>query len=150
MVKVEDGDCMKNMIDREKRDGIIYKKGVKSGGSAVFRLMWALKFLYLLMLELEVSYYGKDGDEGGKGKSLRVCMGNAYEEVFVGRHSWSVRKSVGVAMVFLPGRDVFLEKIGVFGEKMKRECLVRLVGCLERLCGDMWGFYEENGLLDIP
>lgn len=126
------------LLVKEKRDGecVVRSDGGPGGARTVLRLMWALRFADGLL-----------GDVG-KGDSLRVAVCRAYDDALAEHHSWPVRRSVKAACVLLPGRDVFLERIGV-AEERQEEYLERLKGSLSMLVKRMYCVYGELGLLGL-
>ncbi|OSX70999.1 hypothetical protein BU14_0617s0004 [Porphyra umbilicalis] len=114
-----------------------------SAARTLLRLLWATKFLAVLMAELGSAY------TPGSTKTLRDAVGKAYGAALRPHHSWVVAKGVAAALLLLPSKEVFLTKVGV--DLARREELLRRVDAVfGPLVEDCYAFYERHQLLGLP
>ncbi|KAA8493315.1 Ceramide-1-phosphate transfer protein [Porphyridium purpureum] len=134
---------LSDMVEAEMDAGTIRKKPPPSTGRTLLRLMWATKFLYLLMVELSEAY------KPDSKKTLKSAVSTAYDAALAPNHGWVVRKAVGVAVNLLPTKDVFLQNLGVDASR-RDEYLKRVQVAFEPLVRKMYAYYEKHQLLDLP
>uniref|UniRef100_A0A7S1XFN3 Glycolipid transfer protein domain-containing protein n=1 Tax=Compsopogon caeruleus TaxID=31354 RepID=A0A7S1XFN3_9RHOD len=140
----EENASLQDVVERELRSETAdVKSDPPSAARTLLRMMWAAKFIYLLMRELEKSY------QPGNTSTLRDAVELAYDEALSEHHSWIVRKAVGAAMLLLPSKEVFLAKLGVQISK-REEYMTRVERSLKPLVDRTYEFYTDRKILDLP
>lgn len=125
----------------------------------LLRLMWACRFLDVLMQELADAFAAdsaseSDGssEDGSRPRpptiTLRDAVGRAYDTALAKHHSWGVRRTVSAAVYLLPTKEVFVDKLGVDIEK-RSEYLARINASLSPLVHRMYAFYDERKLHNV-
>lgn len=133
-----------------------------SATRTLLRLMWACRFLDVLMHELATAFAADSASESGASESddgrgskaakartrtLRESVARAYEVALAKHHAWGVRRTVSAAVYLLPSKEVFVEKLGVDLAR-RDEYLARINASLSPLVHRMYAFYDEHGLHD--
>lgn len=130
-------------VEAEVAAGTAAVTSPPSAARTLLRLMWATKFLAVLMAELGDAY------RPGSTKTLRDATAKAYGAALKEHHSWVVAKGVSAALLLLPSKEVFLGKVGV--DLARRDELLRRVDAVfGPLVVDCYGFYERRKLLGLP
>lgn len=114
----------------------------------VFRLMWALKFTDLLLEGLGKAY-DMDNDMDDGDRTLRWAVARAYDGALAEHHSWSIRKTVKTACLLLPGKEAFMERVGIDITR-REEFISRLGASMTPLRLRMYAFYDKHDLLSLP
>lgn len=126
----------------------------------LLRLMWACRFLDVLMNELMASFAADSASESGASESddgrrtpmgssrtLREAVSRAYDIALRDHHSWAVRRAVSTAVYLLPSKEVFVEKLGVDMSR-RHEYFLRINESLSPLVRRMYSFYDVHNLHD--
>mmetsp|Transcript_3430 Transcript_3430/g.7417 ORF Transcript_3430/g.7417 Transcript_3430/m.7417 type:complete len:238 (-) Transcript_3430:2332-3045(-) len=114
-----------------------------SAGRTLLRLMWATKFLSVLMEELAKAY------TPGSKLTLKACVSKAYNEALAEHHARAIRLGVSVAVNLLPNKDSFVANLGVAVER-RDEYLARVQRSFGPLVARMYSYYERENLLTLP
>lgn len=126
----------------------------------LLRLMWACRFLDVLMHELAASFAADSASESGASESddgrravagnsrtLRDAVSRAYDVALREHHSWGVRRAVSAAVYLLPNKEVFVEKLGV--DILRRdEYFARVNDSITPLVLRMYAFYDLHDIHD--
>jgi hypothetical protein len=132
--------------------------GAPPATRTLLRLMWATRFLDVLMHELAASFAADSASESGVSESddgrgaaaartrtLRDAVSRAYDVALAKHHSWGVRRTVAAAVYLLPSKEAFVEKLGVDLSR-RDEYLARINVSLSPLVGRMYAFYDLHNL----
>lgn len=141
-------------------------KTSKSDGSStsvirtLLRLMWATRFIQVLMNELAVSFRMDASSDSGTSESdngvyrslsktttgtLRDAVTVAYEVALAEHHSWAVRRAVAAATYLLPSKEAFVQKLDIDVTR-RDEFLHRINESVGPLVKRMYAFYEVHDL----
>ena len=108
------------------------------------RLMWFLEYLtdvFECML--------KDNGTG----AMKKILGNSYDKVLAPRHTFLVRKAVGLALMFSSGGDVNRNVDIIFGFKKydeeARKAIQETIDLMKIVWKGGHDFYEKHKLLDL-
>jgi len=108
------------------------------------RLMWFLEYLtdvFECML--------KDNGTG----AMKKILGNSYDKVLAPRHTFLVRKAVGLALMFSSGGDVNRNVDIIFGFKKydeeARKAIQETIDLMKTIWKGGISFYEKNDLLGL-
>ena len=108
------------------------------------RLMWFLEYLtdvFECML--------KDNGTG----AMKKILGNSYDKVLAPRHTFLVRKAVGLALMFSSGGDVNRNVDIIFGFKKydeeARKAIQETIDLMKTIWKGGRAFYEKNDLLGL-
>lgn len=124
----------------------------------LLRLMWACRFLDVLMRELADAFAADSASESGASSeddarprprsiTLRDAVSHAYDAALAKHHSWGVRRTVSAAVYLLPTKEVFVHKLGVDLAK-RDDYLTRINASLSPLVLRMYAFYDLHELHD--
>mmetsp|Transcript_40662 Transcript_40662/g.161238 ORF Transcript_40662/g.161238 Transcript_40662/m.161238 type:complete len:212 (-) Transcript_40662:1254-1889(-) len=134
---------LQDVVERELAEKKARIKKPPSISRTVLRLMWATRFLYILMGRI-----GQAVQPESK-MTLRDCVSHAYDTALKANHGFLIQKAAGAAMLLLPDIDTFLTKLKV--DKSKRdEYLKRIEDHLGPLVRRMYGYYTEHEIMDLP
>lgn len=135
---------LQDLVLRELTNETAYvKSDPPSAARTLLRMMWAVKFLYILMHELAKAYLP------GSKSTLKDAVELAYDQALSEHHGWVIRKAVAAAMLLLPSKEDFLAKLGV--EVSKRdEYLTRVEKSFKPLVDRTYQFYTEKKIHDLP
>jgi Glycolipid transfer protein (GLTP) len=153
-----------------KDSGKVWRKGAATlqepptATRTLLRLMWATRFIDVLLRELSASFAAESGsdvssevslDGGGKGRSglrigtLREAVCTAYDEALAPHHSWTVRRTVAAACYLLPSKEIFVDKLGVDLSR-RDEYFRRVDASLSPLVARMYAFYTLHDIHNLP
>jgi len=138
--------ALEELVEREMAAGTTRQNKPPAGPSAartLLRLMWATKFLAVLMEELAAAY------APGSKATLKSCVSNAYAAALAEHHGRAIRMGVAVAVNLLPHKDAFVASLGVAVER-RDEYLARVQRSFGPLVKRMYAYYERNDLLTLP
>jgi Glycolipid transfer protein (GLTP) len=110
----------------------------------LLRLMWATRFIEVLMRELARTYTPAPGDAE---VTLYDAVSTAYSEALADKHPWGLRRAVAAALYLLPTKDVFVQKLHIDSSRFE-EYLKRLNGSLGPLIKRTYSFYDLHKLHD--
>ena len=106
--------------------------------------MWFLEYLtdvFECML--------KDNGTG----AMKKILGNSYDKVLAPRHTFLVRKAVGLALMFSSGGDVNRNVDIIFGFKKydeeARKAIQETIDLMKTIWKGGISFYEKNDLLGL-
>mmetsp|Transcript_6292 Transcript_6292/g.18995 ORF Transcript_6292/g.18995 Transcript_6292/m.18995 type:complete len:211 (-) Transcript_6292:1402-2034(-) len=134
---------LQTVVEEEVQAGKAQSRNPPSVARTVLRLMWAEKFLYILMNKIG------DAVQPGSHMTLRSCVGTAYDNALKEHHGWVVQKAAHAAMLLLPDIDSFLNKLNV--DRSKRgEYLERIDRSLGPLVSKMYAYYDKHSLHNLP
>lgn len=139
------------------RKGIVSSPG-PAATRTLLRLMWACRFLDVLMNELMASFAADSASESGASESddgrraasdnsrtLRDAVSRAYDVALREHHSWAIRRAVSAAVYLLPSKELFVEKLGVDLSR-RDEYFLRINESISPLVRRMYSFYDMHGL----
>lgn len=134
--------------------------GAPAATRTLLRLMWACRFLDVLMNELMASFAADSASESGASESddgrrtatgssrtLREAVSRAYDVALREHHSWGVRRAVSAAVYLLPSKEIFVAKLGVDMSR-RDEYFLRINESISPLVRRMYAFYDLHGLHD--
>lgn len=125
---------LENAVAEEMNDGSAYTKPPPSGARTLLRLMWALKFIDCLLLNLLPE----------KDVTLKEAVANAYDRALAEHHAWAIRTSVKAAINVLPSKEHFVKRIGA-----TKQLVEKLSAILAPMVSAMYKYYEKRKLLDL-
>lgn len=138
----------------------IVAPGKPAATRTLLRLMWACRFLDVLMNELMASFAAgsasesgaSESDDGrrtpvGSSRTLRDAVSRAYDVALREHHSWGIRRAVSAAVYLLPSKEQFVEKLGVDISR-RDEYFLRINESLTPLVRRMYAFYDLHNLHD--
>lgn len=121
----ENFETAKKMIEYEKANELLSKKGYTSGSRTLLRLHRGLDFIRVFLKSV--------GDLQDSDNTSAVCRA-AYDQTLSNHHTFMVRSGAKLAMHTMPTREQLLKKV-----KIKCNCLkvYNLIhhGCFQ-ICGD--------------
>lgn len=113
----------------------------------ILRLMWALKFVHVLLEGLAEAFDNKSCLSEND-RTLCWAVSRAYSCALAEHHSWPIRKTVQTACAMLPTKESFMHKIAV--KDSKRESLLRRIqSSMSPLVKRMYTYYEQHDLLSL-
>jgi hypothetical protein len=110
----------------------------------LLRLMWATRFIEVLMRELTRTYQPVAGESD---VTLYDAVSTAYAESLADKHTWGLRRAVAAALYLLPTKDGFVQKLHVDSSRFE-EYLHRLNASLGPLIKRTYAFYDLHDLHD--
>mmetsp|Transcript_4724 Transcript_4724/g.8240 ORF Transcript_4724/g.8240 Transcript_4724/m.8240 type:complete len:225 (-) Transcript_4724:2466-3140(-) len=139
----EESEFLDDIVQKEISQKSIRTNKPPSAGRTLLRLMWATKFLYVLMMELNDSF------SPNSKKTLKNCVSKAYDEALKEHHGWPIRTAVSVAVNLLPSKEDFLKSLHVQLDK-REEYLGRVKNSFGPLVEKMYAYYDHYKILDLP
>lgn len=115
----------------------------------LLRLMWALKFADLLLEGLKMAFDAKSSLTPSE-RSLKWAVARAYEEALAEHHSWTIRRAVKSACMLLPTKETFVTRLGLTSPQKRDDSLTQLAVVMSPLVQRMYGFYNDESILDLP
>lgn len=137
-------------VDAEVAAGAAAARGRAAAPSAartVLRLMWALRFIDVLLKCLGDAF-DPSSQLGDADRTLRWAVVTAYDTALADQHPWAVRRTVKAACIMLPAKEAFMERLGVDLSR-REEYVERLGRSMTPLLSSMYLFYKERGLLKL-
>jgi len=125
---------LENAVTEEIKDGSAFVNPPPSGARTLLRLMWALKFIDCLLVNLKPE----------KGGTLKTAVASAYDEALAEHHAWPIRTSVRAALNVLPSKEHFVKRIGA-----TKALVDKLSSILEPMVASMYKYYEKREILDL-
>jgi len=135
----EGNQTLQVMVEREVKAGTARNKKKQGGSRNLLRLMWGVQFIRLMLKEIGTR------EDITAPEAIRA----AYDAALREHHPWAIRTAVSAAIHFVPSKDVLLKKLNIDIER-RTEYLGRCESSLGPLIDRMYGYYEKNGLLDLP
>ena len=136
-------ETVRQMVEEELRLGTADTGSGQVGGARnLLRMMWCIRFLYVLMRDVARP---RDGTR----RHLRDCVWNAYCDALREHHGTVIVTAVRAALWFLPSEETFLQSIGVEAAR-RREYLTRIEQCFAPLVHRLYAYYEARDLLRLP
>lgn len=130
-------------VNAEIEAGTADLKPPPSGARTLLRLMWALKFIDVLLGHLREAMK-PNSKIPVEERTLRAAVSVAYERALAEHHSWALRKTVRTALALLPTMETFVSKIGA-----TPKYLTRLESSMTPIVEHMYRFYEKKRLLEL-
>jgi hypothetical protein len=144
------------LVESELRAGVAgtNTRSFVSASRSILRLMWLTDFIFLLLTRLV------DAPDA----QLSECAREAYKAALEPHHAWAVRTTIGAAMSFLPSREQFLRSLSqdplapaaggggdaAGGGGIEDKLRAFLTTQLQPVRGELWRFYTEQGLTELP
>ncbi|XP_018577644.1 ceramide-1-phosphate transfer protein isoform X2 [Anoplophora glabripennis] len=100
--KSENFITVKKMIEYEKQNELLNKKGYTSGSRTLLRLHRGLDFIQLFLKKL--------GDLRDEESTSSACR-EAYDQTLAKHHPFVIRNGAKVAIYTLPTREILLKKV---------------------------------------
>lgn len=131
-----------------------------SATRTLLRLMWATRFIDVLMNELAIAFQSysvassgsEESDNGVKrtgskhvSTTLRDAVSVAYEVSLSEHHSWAIRRAVSAATYLLPSKEAFVQKLDIDVDR-RDEFLSRINTSVGFLVKRMYAFYDLHDL----
>lgn len=135
---------LQTAVNCELAEGTVAEKPPPSAARTLLRLMWALKFIDVLLARLRETLDPNCNFQSGE-RTLRAAVSVAYDSALAEHHSWALRRTVRTALTVLPSMESFVKKIGA-----RPSFLERLKQSMTPIVKTMYRFYESNDLLDLP
>lgn len=134
-------------VQAEMDAGVVDLKPPPSAARTLLRLMWALKFIDCLLSYLGAAFDPRSAMPEAE-RTLRAAVSSAYEEALAEHHSWTIRRTVRAALVFLPTKEVFMGRVCP-NENNRQASLKRLATSMTPMTQTMYRFYETHDLLNL-
>ncbi|XP_050307197.1 ceramide-1-phosphate transfer protein isoform X2 [Anthonomus grandis grandis] len=100
---------VKRMIEHEKENELLHKKGYISGSRTLLRIHRGLDFIQLFLKKI--------GDLENHESTVVACR-DAYEQTLAKHHSFLVKNGAKVAMYTLPTREQLLKKVFGYRDRL--------------------------------
>ncbi|XP_066251047.1 ceramide-1-phosphate transfer protein [Euwallacea similis] len=102
---------VKTMIEHEKENDLLQKKGYVSGSRTLLRIHRGLDFIQLFLKKVS--------ELEDKATTVVACR-EAYDQTLAKHHSFIIRKGAQVAMYTLPTREQLLKRVCGDEEEIKK------------------------------
>lgn len=135
---------LQSAVNSEVAEGVAAAKPPPSAARTLLRLMWALKFIDVLLSHLK-NAMASDSDMPPAQRTLRAAVSTAYEQALAEHHSWALRRTVRAALALLPTMETFVAKVGVTPAHLQR-----LETSMTPIVRAMYRFYSKHDLLNLP
>ncbi|KAK4535886.1 hypothetical protein CDCA_CDCA06G1911 [Cyanidium caldarium] len=136
-------ETVRQMVEEELRLGTADTRSGQVGGTRnLLRMMWCVRFLYVLMRDVARTH-------DGTRRNLRDCVWNAYCDALREHHGTVIVTAVRAALWFLPSEETFLQSMGVEAAR-RGEYLTRIEQCFAPLVHRLYAYYEARDLLRLP
>jgi len=134
---------LETAVNAEVTAGTADSKPPPSAARTLLRLMWALKFIDVLLGHLREAIK-PDSNLPVYERTLRAAVDVAYETALAEHHTWPLRKTVRAALTLLPTMETFINNIGATPQHLSR-----LENSMTPIVHNMYRFYEKNNLLEL-
>jgi len=111
----------------------------ESASRNILRLLRALDFAYCFLKNLFENPYSP----------LKELAKMAYEKTLAEHHSWPMRHAVSLAMLTIPSREQFIERIGL-EEKRSQQEIHKLIQLIKPILTELSHLYTENNMQNLP
>ncbi|CAG5092102.1 Similar to cptp: Ceramide-1-phosphate transfer protein (Danio rerio) [Cotesia congregata] len=141
VIKNDNYQSIKSMIDYEKENKLLEKSDYTNGARTLLRLHRGLDFIREFLRQL--------GELKETDKTSNCCQ-DAYQKTLSKHHPWVIRKAAVVAMYTMPTREVLFKK--VCGENVQRniDILPKMLEVTADIFNRTHNLYELHNLHTLP
>ncbi|KAH0547383.1 ceramide-1-phosphate transfer protein [Cotesia glomerata] len=141
VIKNDNYQSIKTMIDYEKENKLLEKSDYTNGARTLLRLHRGLDFIREFLRQL--------GELKETDKTSNCCQ-DAYQKTLSKHHPWVIRKAAVVAMYTMPTREVLFKK--VCGENVQRnvDILPKMLEVTADIFNRTHNLYELHNLHTLP